>query len=96
LLDVNLGGQAAFILASPDRAAGPFYGVCVADASESSVVQCGQRVALLGIDIAHAGQSFTTGSAFGFGRFILLIPRMTRKMQNATMRKLITNVMKFP
>jgi hypothetical protein len=30
---------------------------------ESSVVQCGQRFALIGIVIAHAGQSFVTGGA---------------------------------
>ncbi len=46
--------------------------------------------------IAHAGQSFDTGAAVGAGRFILLTALTTRKMQNATMTKLITKVMKLP
>ena len=62
-----------------------------------SVVQCGQRVALIGIVIAQAGQSFETGPLRpASARFILLIARTTRKMQNATMRKLIIRVMKLP
>ena len=61
----------------------------------SSVVQCGQRVALIGIVIAHAGHSFETGS-FSVGRFILLIPRTSRKTAKATIAKLITRVMKLP
>lgn len=61
-----------------------------------SVVQCGQRVALIGIDIVHAGQSFATGSEFGFDRFVLLIARTSRKIQKATMRKLMTSVTKLP
>jgi hypothetical protein len=65
-------------------------------AVDNSVVQCGQRVALIGIDIAHAGQSFTTGSSSGLGFFSLLIPLTTRNMQNATMTKLIVTVMKLP
>jgi hypothetical protein len=52
-------------------------------------VQCGQRVALIGIDIVQAGQSFATGAAAGAGRFIRLIAFTTRKMQKATIRKLI-------
>jgi len=39
-----------------------FY-VAEAALPESSVVQCGQRFALIGIVIAHAGQSFVTGGA---------------------------------
>jgi len=62
----------------------------------SSLVQCGQRVALIGIDMAQAGQSFATGAAVGEGRFNLLIAFTTRKMQKATIRKLIRTVMKFP
>jgi hypothetical protein len=46
--------------------------------------------------IAQAGQSFETGAAFGAGRFIRLTAFTTRKMQNATMTKLITKVMKLP
>jgi hypothetical protein len=46
--------------------------------------------------IAHAGQSFETGAAFGAGRFIWLTAFTTRKMQNATMAKLITKVIKLP
>ena len=63
---------------------------------ESSVVQWGQRVALIGIVIAQAGQSFEAAGAPGAARFILFIALTTRKMQNAMIRKLITSVMKFP
>jgi len=78
-----------------------FYGTPSAAGYEdalrgSSVVQCGQRVALIGIVIAQAGQSFETAGASGAERFILFIALTTRKMQNATTRKLITSVMKFP
>jgi preprotein translocase subunit SecG len=59
-------------------------------------VQCGHRVALIGIVIAQAGQSFDTGAAFGAGRFIWLTAFTTRKMQNATITKLITKVIKLP
>ena len=59
-------------------------------------MQCGQRVALIGIDIVQAGQSLATGAAVGDGFFILFIALTTRKMQNATMIKLITSVKKFP
>ena len=62
----------------------------------NSLVQCGQRVALIGIVMAHAGQSFETGSAAGAGRFIWLIAFTTRKMAKATMRKSISRVMKLP
>ena len=41
----------------------PEFYVAEAAVPESSVVQCGQRVALLGIDIWQAGQSFVTGGA---------------------------------
>ena len=44
-----------------------------------SLVQCGQRVALIGIDIVHAGQSFATGAAVGDGFFILFIPFTNKK-----------------
>ena len=63
---------------------------------DNSVVQCGQRVALIGIDIVQAGQSFTTGAAVGDGFFILLIILTMRKMQNAMITKLIVVVIKFP
>jgi hypothetical protein len=59
-------------------------------------VQCGHRVALIGIVIAQAGQSFETGAAVGDGLFNLFIALTTRKIQKATMMKLITRVMKFP
>jgi hypothetical protein len=59
-------------------------------------VQCGQRVALIGIVIAQAGQSFVTGSALGPGRFSLLIPRTSRKTAKATIKKLMNRVTKFP
>jgi hypothetical protein len=60
-----------------------------------SDVQCGQRVALIGIVIEQNGHSFETGS--GPGDFLkLLIARTKRKMQNATMRKLTTSVTKAP
>ncbi len=36
-----------------------------------SDVQCGQRVAFIGIVIEQYGQSFETGAAAGLGRFIL-------------------------
>ena len=36
------------------------------------------------------------GAAFGDGRFILLTAFTTRKMQSATMAKLITRVIKLP
>ena len=42
---------------------GPEFYVAEAALPESSVVQCGQRFALIGIVIAHAGQSFVTGGA---------------------------------
>ena len=74
----------------------PPAAVCEDALLESSVVQCGQRVALIGIVIAHAGQSFETAGAPGAGRFILFIALTTRKMQNAMIRKLIISVMKFP
>ena len=61
-----------------------------------SDVQCGQRVALIGIVIEQNGQSFETGVGVGLGRFILLTARTSRKMQNATMRKLTIKVMKVP
>jgi hypothetical protein len=50
----------------------------------------------MGIVIAHAGQSFDTGFAFAAGRFIWLTAFTTRKMQNATMMKLIITVIKLP
>ena len=59
-------------------------------------MQCGQRAALIGIDIVQAGQSLATAGASGAGRFILFIARTTRKMQNATIRKLMIRVTKFP
>jgi hypothetical protein len=59
-------------------------------------VQCGQRVALIGIVIAQAGHSFETGAAAADGLFNWFIALTTRKMQKATMMKLITRVMKFP
>jgi hypothetical protein len=59
-------------------------------------VQCGQRVALIGIVIAQVGHSFETGPAMGDGLFNLFIALTTRKMQKATMMKLITRVIKFP
>jgi len=74
----------------------PSAGVCEDASLESSVVQCGQRLAFIGIVIAQAGQSFETAGASGAGRFILFIALTTRKMQHATIRKLITSVMKFP
>jgi hypothetical protein len=62
----------------------------------NSLVQCGQRVALIGIVIAQAGHSFETGPPAGDGLFNLFIALTTRKMQKATMMKLITRVTKFP
>jgi hypothetical protein len=59
-------------------------------------VQCGHLVALIGIDIMQAGQSFATGGAVGDGRLRLLIAFTTRKMQKATIRKLIRTVIKLP
>ena len=61
-----------------------------------SEVQCGQRVALIGIVIEQKGQSFDTGALFDDGLFILFTALTTRKMQNATIKKLIVSVMKFP
>ena len=62
-----------------------------------SEVQCGHRVALIGIVIEQNGHSFETGAAEpGFGRFRLLIARTRRKMENATIRKLMTSVTKAP
>ena len=80
--------------AQPDNAK---QGLCRCHFSGyNALVQCGQRAALIGIDIVQAGQSLTTGLASGFGRFILLRARTIRKMQTATIRKLMTTVMKFP
>ncbi len=67
----------------------------VVELPENSVVQCGQRVALIGIDIMQAGQSFDTGSAAG-DLFKLFIAFTTRKIQKATIRKLMIKVTKFP
>jgi hypothetical protein len=53
-------------------------------------------VALIGIVIAHAGQSFETGAAVGDGLFNLFIAFTTRKIQKATITKLIARVTKFP
>jgi len=64
--------------------------------SASSDVQCGQRLALMGIVIEHKGQSLETAGASGAGFFILLSARTIRKMQNATIKKLTTNVTKLP
>jgi hypothetical protein len=46
--------------------------------------------------MAQTGQSFATAAADGLGRFNLLIAFTTRKMQKATIRKLIKTVMKLP
>jgi hypothetical protein len=86
----NCSYTAIFRVSSADLA--PYPGaVCV-----NSLVQCGHRVALIGIVIAHAGQSFDTAGAFGAGRFIWLTAFTTRKMQKATVTKLIRKVMKLP
>jgi hypothetical protein len=61
---------------------------------ENSVVQCGQRVALIGIVIAQAGHSFETGVFES--RFSLLIARTSRKTAPATIRKLMSSVTKLP
>ena len=58
----------------------------------SSVVQCGQRVALIGIVIAQAGHSFV----FCAGCFTRLIARTRRNTAPATIKKLIIRVMKLP
>ena len=60
------------------------------------MVQCGQRVALIGIDIVQAGQSFDTGVLVGDGFFILFIALTTRKIQKAVIRKLMTIEIEFP
>jgi len=44
----------------------------------------------------QAGQSFETGAALGAGRFISFKAFTKRKMQNATMMKLMMTLMKFP
>ena len=62
----------------------------------NSVVQCGQRVALIGMVIWQAGQSLVMGAASAVGRFILFTALTTRKMQNATMMKLMSRVIKLP
>src|SRR5207302_6636139 len=87
-------GEAGFILASPDRGADPPYDGCLADASESCVVQWGQRTAFTGIFIAQVGHSFEVGSASG-APLSLLIARTSRKTAPATMRKLIASVRKL-
>src|SRR5260370_24617303 len=71
-----------------------FY-VAEAALPESSVVQCGQRFALIGIVIAQAGHSFLSGS-FSPVFLRLLIARTSRQTAPATIRQLISSVMKFP
>ena len=73
----------------------PEYYVGEAVLPESSVVQCGQRFALIEIFIAQAGHSFLSGS-FSAGCLSLLIARTSKKTAHATMKKLISNVMKLP
>ncbi len=51
---------------------------------------------MIGIVIVQAGQSFVVAGAFGAGFFMLFSAFTTRKMQNATMRKLMTMVTKLP
>ena len=72
------------------------YGASAWPACESSLVQWGQRVALIGIVIAQAGHSFETGAAVGVGRFILFTPLTMMKIAKATIRKFINSVMKLP
>src|SRR5436305_10540858 len=67
-----------------------------ARAALNSLVQCGQRVALIGIDMVQAGQSFATAGASGLGFFIRLKARTIKKIANATMRKLMMSEIKFP
>jgi hypothetical protein len=59
-------------------------------------VQCGQRVALIGIDIVQAGQSFATGAAAGAGRFIRLIAFNHQKNAEGDDQEIDQDVMKFP
>ena len=61
-------------------------------------MQCGQRVALIGIDERQYGHSLTTGAAAGFSspRRILFTARTIRKTTKATIRKLITALKKRP
>ena len=61
-------------------------------------VHMGQRTALMGISLAHWGQFLVVGSAGGasslrLAAFMLLT---SMKMAKATMRKLITVLMKTP
>jgi hypothetical protein len=73
----------------------PSAGVCGDALLESSVVQYGQRCALIGTCIAQAGHSFLSGS-FLAGCLSLLIARTSRKTAPATIRKLIISVIKLP
>ena len=57
----------------------------------SSLVQCGQRIALIGIDIVQTGQSFATAGAVADGRFNLLIAFTTRKVTEGDDEKIYQN-----
>ena len=66
-------------------------------ASYSAEVQCGQRVALIGIAVKQKGQSLVVGSAGASSCFSsLFIVRTSMKTANATMVKLTTELMNTP
>ncbi len=67
-------------------------------AALSSEVQCGQRVALMGMLKRQYEHSLVEGAAgAGFGwRCILLICRTSKKIANATIRKSITVLRNSP
>src|SRR5512139_145166 len=60
-------------------------------AAQSCEVQFGQRLAGMGMAVQQKGHSFVVGAAAGAGasRFILFMPRITRKIAKATIRKLM-------
>jgi hypothetical protein len=65
----------------------------------SSEVQCAQRVASIAISLQQKGHFFVVGTAGAssfLGAFNLLIPLMRRKIQNATIIKLITAFKNVP
>jgi hypothetical protein len=61
-------------------------------------VQCGQRLAAIGIADTQKGQSFVVGAAAGasFSFLALFMVRMRRNTAKATMRKLTMEFAKRP
>jgi len=85
--------QAGFRGLSPTVISSDSFGKdCLLYGDSSSEVQCGQRVALIGMLNRQYGQSLAVGSAGGASSFLLsmLICRMRRNTAKATMMKLMS------